>query len=38
MFGPREVNFNYYSTWRGSDRVVVMTIEKARAAGVWLAQ
>ena len=37
VFGPREVNFNYYSTWEGPDRVVVMTIEKARAAGVWLA-
>jgi hypothetical protein len=33
VFGPREVNFNYYSTWSGSDRVVVMTIEKARAIG-----
>jgi dolichyl-phosphate-mannose-protein mannosyltransferase len=38
VFGPREVNFNYYSTWEGPDRVVVMTLEKARAAGAWLAQ
>jgi 4-amino-4-deoxy-L-arabinose transferase-like glycosyltransferase len=38
VFGPREVNFNYYSTWEGPDRVVVMTLEKARAAGAWLAR
>ena len=33
VFGPREVNFNYYSTWPGYDRVVIMTVEKARASG-----
>ena len=38
VFGPREINFNYYSNWAGSDRVVVMTLAKARAAGVPLAQ
>jgi 4-amino-4-deoxy-L-arabinose transferase-like glycosyltransferase len=38
VFGPREVNFNYYSTWQGSDRVVVMTREKARASGAPVAQ
>lgn len=38
VFGPREINFNYYSTWAGFDRVVVMTIEKARAAGIPLSQ
>ena len=38
MFGPREINFHYYSTWEGYDRVVVMTMEKARAAGAPLAQ
>lgn len=38
VFGPREVNFNYYSTWRGADRVVVMTLAKARAAGAPLAK
>jgi len=38
VFGPREINFNYYSTWEGYDRVVVMTLEKARAARAPLAQ
>jgi hypothetical protein len=38
VFGPREVNFNYYSTWGGHDRIVVMTVAKARAAGAPLAQ
>jgi dolichyl-phosphate-mannose-protein mannosyltransferase len=38
VFGPREINFNYYSNWAGSDRVVVMTLDKARAAQVPLAQ
>jgi hypothetical protein len=37
-FGSQEVNFNYYSTWQGSDRVVVMTKEKARAIGSPFAQ
>jgi 4-amino-4-deoxy-L-arabinose transferase-like glycosyltransferase len=38
VFGPGELNFNWYSTWDGRDRIVVMTLEKARAAGVALAQ
>jgi len=38
VFGPREVNFNWYSTWEGVDRVVVMTAEKARATGVAFAK
>jgi hypothetical protein len=38
VFGPREVNFNWYSTWGGRDRVVVMTSKKAREAGVAIAQ
>jgi hypothetical protein len=38
VFGPREVNFNWYSNWEGHDRVVVMTIDKARDAGVPLAE
>jgi hypothetical protein len=38
VFGPREINFNYYSTWEGYDHVVVMTLAKARAAGAPLAQ
>ena len=37
VFGPREMNFNWYSTWEGRDRIVVMTVDKARAAGVQLA-
>ena len=37
VFGPREMNFNWYSTWEGRDRIVVMTVQKARAAGVQLA-
>lgn len=38
VFGPREINFNYYSNWAGSDRIVVMTVDKARAAGAPLAR
>ena len=38
VFGPREVNFNYYSNWEGYDRIVVMTLEKARAASIPLAR
>ena len=38
VFGPREVNFNWYSSWDGQDRVVVMAIDRARGTGVPLAQ
>jgi hypothetical protein len=38
VFGPREVNFNWYSTWVGRDRVVVMTRAKAASTGVSLAR
>jgi len=38
VFGPLEVNFNWYAGWTGQDRLVVMTIEKARATGVALAR
>jgi hypothetical protein len=38
VFGPREVNFNWYAGWTGNDRLVVMTLEKARATGVSLAR
>ena len=38
VFGPLEVDFDIYPTWAGDDRVVVMSIEKARAIGVRLAQ
>jgi hypothetical protein len=37
-FGPREMNFNWYSTWSGHDRIVVMAIDKARSFGVDLAK
>ena len=37
VFGPLEVNFNWYAVWGGNDRVVVMPIEKARAGAVPLA-
>jgi hypothetical protein len=30
VFGPKEVNFYWYSTWAGHDRVVVMTTERAK--------
>jgi hypothetical protein len=37
VFGPGEVDFNWYSTWGGRDRVVAMTIAKAKGTGVLLA-
>lgn len=33
-FGPREINFDWYPTWQGSRRVVVMTSENARGIGL----
>jgi hypothetical protein len=33
-FGPREVNYNYYPTWRGDDRILVMSLSKARETQV----
>jgi 4-amino-4-deoxy-L-arabinose transferase-like glycosyltransferase len=33
-FGPQDVDYNWYSTWAGPDRVVIMTAEKAKATGV----
>ena len=38
VFGPREVNFDYYPTWMGHDRVIVMSHEKAKIAGVAIAR
>ena len=38
VFGPREVNFNWYAGWMGHDHLVVMTLDKARATGVSLAR
>jgi hypothetical protein len=33
-FGPLEVNFNFYPTWEGNDRIVVMTFARACDTGV----
>jgi len=30
-FGPLEVNYNIYPTWQGDDRIVLMSVEAARA-------
>jgi Dolichyl-phosphate-mannose-protein mannosyltransferase len=38
VFGPGEVDFNWYSSWQGHDRVVVMDLAKARSFGVELAR
>jgi hypothetical protein len=38
VFGPREMNFNWYSSWSARDHIVVMTLDKARATGVPLAR
>ena len=37
VFGPIEMNFDWYSTWESADRVVIMTTEKARASVIPLA-
>jgi len=34
IFGPWEVNFDYYPQWAGEDRILVMPIEKAHAIGI----
>ena len=34
-FGPYEVNFNYYPSWAGDDRIVVMPVRSALALGVF---
>jgi Dolichyl-phosphate-mannose-protein mannosyltransferase len=33
-FGPYEVNFNYYASWSGEDRILVLTAERARDIGI----
>ena len=38
VFGPREVNFNWYSSWMGYDRVVAMTMAKAKQTELPLAR
>jgi hypothetical protein len=30
VFGSREVNFNWYATWMARDRIVIMTMDKAK--------
>lgn len=35
-FGPQEVNFNWYPTWIGHDRLVLLTRAKAEASGLEL--
>jgi hypothetical protein len=32
-FGPYEVNFNYYPTWKGSNRILFMPMGQARDLG-----
>ena len=32
-FGPFEVNFDYYPTWQGRDRVLLLTPDNARRVG-----
>ena len=34
----KDVNFNWYSSWSGRDRVVIMAIDRAKATGVPLAK
>jgi Dolichyl-phosphate-mannose-protein mannosyltransferase len=36
VFGPREINFAWCSTWQGPDRVIVMTTAKAKAAAAGI--
>jgi 4-amino-4-deoxy-L-arabinose transferase-like glycosyltransferase len=32
-FGPLEVNYNYYPSWGGRDRIVVVKVDRARQLG-----
>jgi hypothetical protein len=38
IFGPWEVNFDYYPTWEGNDRILLMPIDKAKKIGILLVQ
>jgi dolichyl-phosphate-mannose-protein mannosyltransferase len=38
VFGPREVNLDWYAGWMGHDHLLVMSLDKARATGVPLAR
>ena len=34
IFGPWEVNFDYYPTWAGDDRILVIPLAKAQELGI----
>ncbi|MBK7863801.1 MAG: glycosyltransferase family 39 protein [Archangiaceae bacterium] len=34
VFGPRETNLNWYSTWEGKDHLIIMSVEKAKPVQV----
>jgi 4-amino-4-deoxy-L-arabinose transferase-like glycosyltransferase len=34
IFGPWEVNFDYYPLWAGDDRILVMPLDRARQIGI----
>lgn len=36
VFGPREIDWPWYTTWRGDARVLLMDIDEARAKGAAL--
>jgi hypothetical protein len=36
IFGPWEVNLDYYPRWAGEDRILVMQLNKARQIGIQL--
>lgn len=36
VFGPREVNLDYYTGWSGQDRIIVLSPAIARAQGIVL--
>jgi hypothetical protein len=36
VFGPLEMNFDWYPTWGGEDRVVVMSLAKAKGIGLHM--
>jgi Dolichyl-phosphate-mannose-protein mannosyltransferase len=38
VFGPLEMNFDWYSGWSGHDRVVILSKAKAKATGAPLAR
>jgi hypothetical protein len=36
VFGPREINFDWCTTWQGPDRVIIMTTAKAKLAAAGI--